>query len=210
MPQISVRGLAKYMAARPAQQLKVLRDYKFPSPEGTAQAGYYQPARDFIKESIRRGQDSEWLLRKAVSLEAQATSAVQQRRTKLLSNASAIRGFAANFGSRRLVLLDAKRFRLRHGGVTVTVSPELHVTERGEERVILLGMPSIQDDAQTRVMLQCTADAIEQERLPIRRSSVRYWDCHTGQEVKGTDRRTRLAADIEASCQTIDAIWPTI
>jgi hypothetical protein len=52
MIKISLKGLAKFMTASPSAQRKVLRDYKYPKPEGEAQASFYRDAR----RDIRRNQ----------------------------------------------------------------------------------------------------------------------------------------------------------
>lgn len=43
--KISLLGLANYMAASPVSQRKILRDFKYPKPEGEVKRTYYAPAR---------------------------------------------------------------------------------------------------------------------------------------------------------------------
>jgi len=74
MIKIGVKGLAKFMTASAAGQRKVLRDYKFPNEEGTAQAAYYREARDFVAEYHRRGHPAEWIRDKATVLQTTAST----------------------------------------------------------------------------------------------------------------------------------------
>jgi hypothetical protein len=103
--KLNVRGVAKYIAAGPAKQRRVLRDYKYPDPQGYAQAGYYRDAQEIIEAYHRGEYENEWLLQRAAELQVQAAAMVGQRSTRLRSNATALRSYATHFGERRLEVL---------------------------------------------------------------------------------------------------------
>ena len=64
MVSITLKGLAKFMVATPAQQRKILRDYKYPKEEGQAMAQYYKEARDVIYSFHKNKHPKEWLATK--------------------------------------------------------------------------------------------------------------------------------------------------
>jgi hypothetical protein len=74
--KLNVRGVAKYIAAGPAKQRRVLRDYKYPDPQGYAQAGYYRDAQEIIEAYHRGEYENEWLLQRAAELQVQAAAMV--------------------------------------------------------------------------------------------------------------------------------------
>jgi hypothetical protein len=56
--RLTAKGLAKYMTSGAASQRKILRDYKFPDPEGAVQAKYYAEARRVIEQYHTAGNDA--------------------------------------------------------------------------------------------------------------------------------------------------------
>jgi hypothetical protein len=89
--KITLKGLANFMAAAPAKQRKILRDFKYPKPEGVAQAKYYGPARQTISAYHRHDHLHEWLEQQAHQLLSLATDVPTEAvATKLRSNARAI------------------------------------------------------------------------------------------------------------------------
>ena len=56
--RMSARGLVRFMTSSPAAQRKVLRDYKYPEPEGVAQASYYRDVMDVIERYHGNGSAS--------------------------------------------------------------------------------------------------------------------------------------------------------
>ena len=57
MIRITAKGLAKYMTSGEASKRKILRDYKFPDPEGAVQIKYYAEARAVIEHYHGSGND---------------------------------------------------------------------------------------------------------------------------------------------------------
>ena len=58
MIKITAKGLAKYMTSGEARKRKILRDYKFPDPEGAVQSKYYAEARRVIEDYHGGGNDA--------------------------------------------------------------------------------------------------------------------------------------------------------
>ncbi len=103
---ISVRGLAKYMTASAAGQRKILRDFKYPNPEGTAQAAYYRDARNIISRYHENRHPSLWLVQKGASLVAESKRASGSRATRLGHNGRAVTEYASQFGRKSFSMLD--------------------------------------------------------------------------------------------------------
>jgi hypothetical protein len=128
--KISVKGLAKFITATEQGKRKVLRDFKYPDPEGAAQAMYYREARDLIEAHHRNGYPSPWLQDRATTLTQLAQTMSGQSVVRLRHNARALREYAALWGNKTFEVLDELRLSLRYGNVRISVVPDLHVRER--------------------------------------------------------------------------------
>lgn len=209
--QISVKGLAKYMLAGPAAQRRVLRDYKYPDPEGAAQAKYYREARLGIIAYHQNGHDAPWLLRRADQLDTQAGHQSGRSAVRLRHNARGLRHYARAFADLEFDVRAELNLDLRHGPVRITVAPELHVAEDGEVRIIKLEFGANAPDARLiRIITQAMFEAAEQHGLDLPPASVLYIDVPRHRIHRGARMGARLARDIEAACQTIAAVWETL
>jgi hypothetical protein len=206
--KLNVGGVAKYIAAGPAKQRRVLRDYKYPDPQGYAQAGYYRDAQEIIEAYHRGEYENEWLLQRAAELQVQAAAMVGQRSTRLRSNATALRSYATHFGERRLEVLAHVSLRTTIAGVIISAQPDLHVRERNHERIIKLEFAKDQSPEELKVESQLLLQAATAMGLGLAGGDVLCFDCRNGEVYRGPRRAgSRLSADIEAACQTIAAIW---
>jgi len=213
MIKLSFAGFANYMASAPAQQRKILRDFKFPDPEGKAQAKYYAHARDAIGVFHRNRHPREWLEHQAERLTAEALRDGNHRRaTKLRQNARALKAYAlcASSGAELEVLPDI-RLDFRSGDVRITVVPDLHVRHQGRIKVMKFDFTNKPIDKRkldvaTQVLYEAAASAriIETPRDAI------YLDVVRGKTCSGKRAGGRMKQDIEAACEAIAAIWPTL
>lgn len=101
-PRVTLTGLAKYMMASSSQQRKILRDYKYPKPEGTAQAKYYRDTYRLLYSFHSRGHDVSWLLAQADFLATTRAPANRSAQRRVDRNVAAIRRYVKYFGSRNL------------------------------------------------------------------------------------------------------------
>jgi hypothetical protein len=132
MIQITLKGLAKFMTATPANQRKILRDYKYPKEEGQAMAQYYKEARDVIYSFHKQKHPKTWLLNKAEEVRKLATGVGGGSGCRLGHNARAIDQYAANFSGRQLDILQDLDVSVSIEGLKIKVNPDLHVSEGGE------------------------------------------------------------------------------
>lgn len=210
--KLSLKGLAAYMTATQSNQRKMLRDYKYPSEdEASAKILYYRDARDRISAFHTGGHEIQWLHERATNLEFLALSSHGPRKTRLNYNARALKEYAKHFGKKRFKILPEEIFGLHFDDVVITVYPDLHVEEKGIEKIIKLEFGRKTPDSQiVRIINQCMFEAAMQGGLNISSSSVLYFDVPRGQIHKGARMGSRMANNIEAACKNISAIWDSI
>jgi len=209
--KLSLKGLAKFMTSGPAAQRKILRDFKYPDPEGHAQAMYYREARDFIVAHHKSGHGAAWLHAQAGSLAGLAKLSAGQTRVRLAHNARALAQYADSFAEKKWKLLDPVRFQLMFGSVRVSVSPDLHVAEKSKERLVKLEFSEDDPDPKVIAILsQAIFQAAQASNVPVSASGVLVLDVPRGEAHKGARMGSRLAQDLEAACDTIEAVWGRI
>jgi hypothetical protein len=209
--KMGIKGLALFMTSSPARQRKVVRDYKYPNPEGSAQAVYYREARDFIPAYHRGGHPVEWLLAKADSLHELARNVTGTPGTRLRNNERALRAYADAWGQRVFEVVGSPRLELRYGRVRVSVAPELHVRDNGKDMLIKLdfGVPA-PEAGLTRIVTQAIYEAATKAGTGIAPKNCIYFHIQANREYGGARMGSRTARDIEAACETLCAIWDTI
>jgi hypothetical protein len=211
MIKIGLKGLAKFIASPPAAQRKVLRDYKYPKREGEAQARYYQEARLLIRKNHSRGNPEGWLSAKSqeLSVKSQTQSGASALRSR--HNARALREYNQFWGTKTFEILSDLSLSLSYSGVTISVYPDLHVREAGVEKIIKLEFASRPPiETIIRVMSQAMFEAASAAGLNLRAADILLVDVPRKTLYRGARMRSRTAKDIEAACQTIADIWPSL
>ena len=90
MIRLTAKGLANYMTSGDARKRKILRDYKFPDPEGAVQAKYYAEARRIIEQYHRTGNDPSRLASNVAQLQAKANRASPKQQDRIKNNIRAV------------------------------------------------------------------------------------------------------------------------
>jgi hypothetical protein len=202
MIKITVKGLAKFMTNGPASQRKVLRNFKFPKPEGFVQTIYYGEARRAIRDYHSKGNDPATLARAIEDLRVEADRATGQAQTRLEHNIRAVEGYLKHFANRRLTVLETPRLGYSHQNVAVGATPDLFVEEKGREKLIKLEL--------VKIILQVMYEAAVSNGIRVRPQDVIYLDASRAVQHKGAKVRARLTREIEAACENIEAMWPGI
>ena len=211
MIKLSLKGFAKYMVANSAQQRKILKDYKYPDPEGQAMATYYREARDFIQNYHRNNHHPEWLLEKGQNLAVAAISASGGTKARLQNNARAVRQYAKNFSYRKFEILPDETFTLSFQNIQVTVSPDLHVMEKNKEEIIKIEFARNEPDPKlVRIICQAMFEAQQSARKGLSSASICFLDVPRGKEHKGARLGSRLLSEMDAACKNIASIWDGI
>lgn len=212
---LGLKGLADYMTSNAAAQLKTLRDYKYPSGvESAARTRYYSNARSTIREYHRSGRPPAWLLEQARRIRSRGHGQSSGIQTKCNSNARAIESYHHHFRNKSFELLDDLKLELSVGQVRIRMAPDLHVREKRRTRVVRLefsaNRPSRDRNKLFKIMGQAMFEAADYAGLGLNSSAVLCFDVPEGDVHKGARVRSRMRAEIEAACQTIEAVWPTL
>ncbi len=211
MIKIGLKGLAKFMTAGASRQRKILKDYKYPDPEGMVQAFYYHDARHLITSYHRRHRDPQWLLDRAAYLESFAVQAGGKVGVKYRNNARALRQYAKYFGKRKFSILPARKLRWVCEGVQINATPDLHVEEKGKEKIIKLEFSKTEPEAEAiKIITQGLHQAQMLAKMGLSSSSVLFCDIPRGEVHKGARVGSRRLQNIQAACQNIMAIYDGI
>lgn len=211
MIKISAKGLALFMTSGPRKQRKILSDFKNPDPEGSAQAVYYREARDFIRAYHKNGRDRDWLIEQAERIESLARMSTGQSRSRLLNNARALRDYQKHFAKKKYEVLNDLNLFLHHSDVRVSVVPDLYVVEKGIPTILKFDFSKDPPgSALIYAVSQIHFDAAVANGIAIKSSSVIYSHVPSGKEHRMARSRSRVQAEIAASCENIEAIWPGI
>jgi hypothetical protein len=212
MIKLSVKGFADFMTSGPAKQRNILRQYKYPDEdEAHARILYYREARDRIAGYHKGRESPDWLATQSGNLSSLAALSAGRTRARLNHNARALTAYHAHFGNREFEMLEDLVLRFTLEEVTITVAPDLHVREGGVEKMIRLEFgkdhpPERLIKIIAQLMYQTASDA----GMNLKSSSVLCFDVPRGSVYKGAAVRSRLMKDIEATCQNISALWPSI
>jgi hypothetical protein len=211
MIKIGLKGLAKFMTASPSTQRRVLRDYKYPKPEGEAQASYYRDARWDIRRNHERNNPEGFLAVRAQAFALQMQSRTGSSALRLRHNSRAVREYDQLWGSKSLEVLPDISLPLTYGGVIININPDLHVRDAGIEKIIKLEFNSGRlNDAVIRIMSQAMFEGASVAGLGLSSSSILLLDVPRQVVHRGARMRSKTSRDIEAACQTIADIWPSI
>jgi len=211
MIKISLKGLAKFMTGSPANQRKVLRNYKHPDPEGQVQRVYYKEARDVVVAFHKHGHDKRWLLNKAEQLAKQGDLMGGRAGSRFSHNARGLRGYARYFAGRKLRVLQDLHLRLGFSGVNITITPDLYVVERKQEKVIKFEFSKAEPEPTlVRIINQAMFEAAIASGLKVTSAGVLLFDIPRGNVHKGARMGSRMRGEIEAACRNIATLWPGI
>jgi hypothetical protein len=212
MKKISLSGLADFMTSKPANQRKILRNYKYPQEdEPRVKALYYREARDRIAAFHGGQKEATWLKDEAAAIVMLAASSQGMTRSRLYNNARAIRGYYANFSDRDYEILPEVKFVYESGDVTIRVVPDLHVREQGREKVIRFHFGAQEPDPEhIKVICQVLFEVALNNGLIQASRDALLLDVTRGDEYRGARMGARMLRDIEAACETISDIWERI
>jgi hypothetical protein len=208
MIPLSVKNFADFMTSSPTKQRAILREIKYPPDEISPKVHYYQPARQTILDFHKHKDDITSLLSEARRLATLGALEVGPKKSKLLNNSRVLRSYARYFGDKQLELLPDISLTLTLGEVRISVIPELHAFEKKKEKIIKLVFNKQEPTPQFfKIVGQAMFEAQEQARLKLPSASVLCYDVARGGVVKGARVGSRLRADMENTCRTIEDIW---
>ncbi len=200
------------MTGTNAAQRKTVHEFKYPNEEeSAAQQKYYREAKRFIKAHHEHKHQTGWLSQHAQTLFAKAQQETGPRRVRLNNNARSLKDYEQHFSKQQLTVLNDVTLTLQIHGVKIKVTPDLHVTEKGQEKIIKLDFTAAAPDKiQSRIIAQVMYEAANANGSNIPGNAVLYLDLARGNTHRGARAGSRMNNEIEAACATITAIWNTI
>ncbi|MGO9411156.1 MAG: hypothetical protein ACLQCB_10440 [Spirochaetia bacterium] len=212
MIKLSLKGFADFMSAGPAKQRTILWQYKHPDEdEARAKIVYYREARDRIAAYHKHGEEPGWLDAQANGIATLAAGNSGQTRVRLGHNARALTQYRQHFAHREYEVLGDLTLHYTVDDVTITVAPDLHVREKGAEKIIKFEFgKNAPSDRLVKILSQVMFQAAEDSGLGLPSSSVLYVDVPRNKIHKGARTGARMARDLEATCQMISAVWQSI
>lgn len=210
--RFTIKGLADYMASSAVKQRSIIRAYKYPDEdEAHAKVIYYREAREVVMAYHLARKNRQWLDAEASGLLAFAAASRGMTKVRLENNARAISDYARNFSGRQFEILPDVSLELIYGDVTITVRPDLHVRENGQEKIVKLEFAKDEPEKKVQdVISQGMFEAATAGNMNLGSKQVLYLDVARGKEHRGARLGAKLAKEIAASCANISSIWSAI
>lgn len=200
MIRIGLNGLAKFMTASPANQRKVLRDYKYPKEEVAAQALYYKEARDLIYSKHKNKHPAQWLLDRASDVRKLSLATGGQSGRRLSNSARAVEEYAQRFPDRSFEVLPDIDVSLKVEGVRIKINPDLKVYEGGKDKIVKLESSKDDLDGQlVKVICQMMFEGAAANGKPSPRRTFCTSTFREGKVYTGARQGARMKAEIVAT-----------
>lgn len=211
MIKITAKGLAKFMTSGSIGQRNVLRNFKFPDPEGGVQAAYYSEARRTIKDFHESGNNPANIVAEVKRLSDKAYLANPKGRVRIEHNIRALRQYLKIFGDAKFKVIPNSPLEFVYRGVSIGATPDFCAKYEGKRKLIKLDLGNRPANLTVvKVILQVMFEAARGTFTNLEPKDVLYLDV-PGEKIRTTVRKgSRLTKEIEAACENIEALWPSI
>jgi len=204
----AVKSFADFLCGSEAKKAGIVKKYKNRNPEAIAMSGYYSSAKAAILAFNRKRDSRQWLLQQAVELEKRALVPNKSLRTKLLCNAKAVRMYEQHFGHKHYEYLKPEKFRFSLRGVTVNVTPDVHVIDEGVERYVKFYFGSKKlNYIFARTITDCMSYGVSVNKDDAAGPAVAYVDISTGTIHSGNVITDKVVDDISKGCEELVRVW---
>ncbi len=221
-PRISVNKLGEYMTSKAARQHQILRGQKYPPEYITT---YYREAQEAISSFIADNMEDMKILERQIQiLDQQSPDSVQKLR-RLEGNIEAIERFMTliddiDMKGAAPILGNPKPPKMQIMNVEVSVRPEIILHASGSKGKTLVGgiklhfpktNPLNEDGCgYISAIMQMYIDNFHQDDgVPSAKHCLTI-DVASGKVYEGVTAITQRKKDIEAACQQINTLWPSI
>lgn len=204
----TVKKYADFLCGSDAVKASIVKKHKYPNRENVAMAGYYSPAKNAILVFNRRRNGRDWLLQQAVDLETRAMTPNKSLRSKLLCNAKAIRNYEEHFGHKYYSYLKPEKFRFELAGVTVNVTPDVHVIDDGIERYVkfYFGTKKLKYSFITTIV-DCMSYGVAECKGADAAQHVAYINLSSGVVHTGNPVAGEVVSEIRRGCEELVKLW---
>lgn len=221
-PRISVNKLCEFMTAKAARQRQILRDQKYPTD---FKGVYYKEATEAIAASVASNLENLKPVENAIKVLGQLTPDKIGTQRRIAANMDALESFqlmldAVDLKGANTRLGDQSPPRLTIYGVEISVRPEVVLTAIGKSNAPLVGalklhFPrtfSLTEDSAGYVsaILQEWCKHHLADEGAVNGSMCPVIDVGSHTVYPGVKATTARMKDVEAICQNIAALWPTI
>jgi hypothetical protein len=222
VPRISVNKLCEFMTAKAARQRQILRDQKYPTE---FKGVYYKESSEAIAVSVASNLENLKPVENAIKLLAQKTPDKIGTQRRIAANLDALETFLLMLDDIDLKgatpkLGDQSPPRLTIHGVEISVRPEVLLSAKGKSDALLVGAVklhfprtfSLNDDSAGYVstILQEWSKAHLADDGAVNGSLCPVIDVGSQKVYPGVKATTARMKDVDAICQNIAALWPTI
>ena len=136
-PYLTLNGIVKVLSTSSARDRETLiRNYKYPDPEGQAQAYYYGITRETIHKYHAASNDCGIVDARIDSAQSLCKGATAASVSKLENNIRATRAYVNHFGSKKFVPLDIPKVIVEYEGVSLSMRPDFLATEGKRTRIV--------------------------------------------------------------------------
>jgi len=221
-PRISVNKLAECMSAKAGRKRQILRDQKYPDFKGM----YYREATEAVSLCLASGLEDTTMLSKAVKLLEQAPAGKTGTLRRLNSNIDAIEAFESMLDTIDLKggnpeLGENRPEKLTFHGVEVSVRPEIVLRGHGKMGKPMVGALKVHFsktftlDAASAGIVSAVLQRYAEDKISGGDEIVGSQYCFVidvGSKAvyPAAKSITARLKDVEAECQNIAALWPTI
>jgi hypothetical protein len=116
-----------------------------------------------------------------------------------------------HFLQSRFTVLNTPSPVYKHGDVEVKATPDLYVEEAGKRKLIKLDFSAKKpDEATIEIILKVMHEAATLANLNVAPKDVIYLDVARQTHHIGAKLNARLRREVDAACETIADIWPSI
>ena len=211
-PTLTLNGGVKILAAKSAaEREKIIRDYKFPDPEGKAQGSYYQPVRDLIRRYHEIGNEPRVIQDGLRALEATCSGASTAKLAKLENNIRAIRAYYGQFGTRCFAPLTHRQVIAVVEGVSLSLRPDMLAKEKQRLRVLRYNFRQDGADAdEVKFSLNFLHFYAKAAGIPVSNPDCQLLVVADGTCKPCTGLMSAFEARLRAAMREVNALWPLI
>jgi hypothetical protein len=208
--KLSCRQMAAFCVGTEQTRRRIVCEAKIPYGGSKARYSYYVQVKGAIREYHRESHPKTWLFGRASRfLTDSALARTSQRKAKLVNNAQALLRYGRAFASRAFHILPQVRMTHPIGGLSLTVSPDMHVTEEDSERFLRVEATNctIEEEEVMATLIWLAASA----RLPdLPASACAVLDLRSGREVRSPTPTSQMLRRLESVCLEFAAMYDLV
>jgi hypothetical protein len=209
--KIAMKSFAEFVSGTESAKARILRGYKYPDDEGRAMATYYWSTKSAITEFHTEKHGIEWLQDKVKAYDQNALTPNKSLRIKMLNNARSLKSYAEHFGDQNYEVLGTAKFPFTLGGVTINVTPDIHISDGGMEKYVKFSFSKDKlKHEYVRAMVACMSYALHVHLEAYHLDAVSFIDIPRGIVHRGLKVTETLVDEIVEQCKDLEKAWDSL